>query len=262
MLELLPLPAFQDNYIWVLHDQDGRCLVVDPGEADPVKRWLAETGHSLTTILITHHHPDHVGGILSLLEDWPEASVYGPADEAIPGRHYDLSDGNRVNLSAPDISFSVIKVPGHTLGHIAFYSEDTPQPLLFCGDTLFSAGCGRLFEGTPTQMLDSLDRLATLPDDTLVCCAHEYTEANLRFCQSVLPEDPALAQRAREVASLRQRDLPSLPVTLGEEKRSNLFLRADDPALTAALTARAPETRDSREARFATLRHWKDTFQG
>ena len=262
MFELQPLPAFQDNYIWALRDPQGQSLVVDPGEAAPVKRWLSESGSSLQAILVTHHHPDHVGGINELLQDWPEATVYGPADESIPGRQHALRHGDRISLPAPALSLDVIAVPGHTLGHIAFFTDDPDTPILFCGDTLFSAGCGRLFEGTPEQMLQSLDRLAALPDSTRVCCAHEYTEANLRFCRSVLPDDDALLRREQEVRALRAKGKPSLPVSLAEEKHSNLFLRVDEPAVATALAAHNPQSDDSRSARFATLRRWKDTFRG
>ncbi|MBZ2187984.1 hydroxyacylglutathione hydrolase [Alcanivorax sp. JB21] len=261
MLTLHPIPAFHDNYIWALSDERGNALIVDPGTADPVIDYLDTHNLTLTTLLITHHHPDHTGGIQALLARSPETpiAVYGPADEQIPGRTHALHDGDSITLPAPAMRFEVIGVPGHTLGHIAFFADqrdvDEP-PLLFCGDTLFAGGCGRLFEGTPAQMLASLDRLQALPADTLVCCAHEYTVSNLRFAAAVTPDDEAVNQRLTEMVHLRDAGKVTLPSTLAEERRSNPFLRADDPDVQASV----PEARGDRNAVFAALRAWKDTF--
>lgn len=258
-MQLHPIPAFSDNYIWLLADDAGNALVVDPGDAAPVEQALAEHGLTLTAILVTHHHPDHVGGIQTLLARHP-VPVYGPADEAIPGRTHSLQDGDRLRLDAPAIEFEILHVPGHTLGHIVFFAAGHQPPLLFCGDTLFAAGCGRLFEGTAAQMLASLDRLAALPDDTLVCCAHEYTLSNLAFAQAVTPDDEAVRQRIAEMQQIREAGRPTLPVVLADERRSNPFLRVDDAALRAAVSAHAGATLASRTEIFAALRSWKDSF--
>ncbi|WP_111656498.1 hydroxyacylglutathione hydrolase [Isoalcanivorax indicus] len=265
MLTLHPVPAFADNYIWVLADAQGQALVVDPGDAAPVIDYLTDRGLALRALLITHHHPDHVGGIHALLDAARERGdgevpVYGPASETIPGRTHALEDGNTVTLSAPALHFQVLHVPGHTLGHIAFYTADTGQPVLFCGDTLFAAGCGRLFEGTPAQMHASLQRLAALPDDTRVCCAHEYTVSNLRFAQAVTPDDEAVNQRLADMVHKREAGDVTLPVTLADERRSNPFLRVGEPALQAAATRRAGHALDGDTAVFAQLRQWKDQF--
>ncbi|MCK0536453.1 hydroxyacylglutathione hydrolase [Alcanivorax quisquiliarum] len=258
-MQLHPVPAFSDNYIWLLADDAGHALVVDPGDAAPVEQALAERGLTLTAILVTHHHPDHVGGIQSLLARHP-VPVYGPADESIPGRTHSVRDGDRLRLDAPAIEFEVMHVPGHTLGHIVFFAADHEPPLLFCGDTLFAAGCGRLFEGTAAQMLASLDRLSALPDETLVCCAHEYTLSNLAFAQAVTPEDEAVLQRVAEMTAIREAGQPTLPVVLADERRSNPFLRVDEAPLQAAVNAHAGATLPSRTDVFGALRSWKDTF--
>mgnify|MGYP006291196665 CR=1 FL=1 len=257
MSELIPLPAFRDNYIWTWCDDQGRCLVVDPGEAGPVHEFLRDGRHTLTAILATHHHPDHVGGIAELVRDY-DVPVHGPAHESVPGNAQPLEDGAVVELQAPALRFRVLHIPGHTLGHIAFYSEDADPPLLFCGDTLFAAGCGKLFEGTPEQMLASLDRLAELDPDTRVCCGHEYTLNNLRFALAVTPDDDAVRKRYETVEQLRENDRVTLPSTLAEETRTNPFLRVDDAAVQTALRERAHG--NDRAALFAALRQWKDQF--
>lgn len=259
MMDLFPIPAFQDNYIWALFDDEGRCLVVDPGDAAPVEAFLAREGLELTHILITHHHPDHVGGIQALLRHH-DVPVYGPRDEQIPGRTVALSDGDRVTLEGPDVDMRVMEVPGHTLGHIAYVVDSEEPPLLFCGDTLFAGGCGKLFEGTPEQMLTSLGALSDLPGNTRVCCAHEYTLKNLQFAHAVTPRDKAVDERLSQVTRLRDENRVTLPSTLELERRTNPFLRVDDDAVRDALVARAGCDPSDRVALFAALRGWKDHF--
>lgn len=258
MPSLFPIPAFQDNYIWALHDASGSCVVVDPGDARPVEAFLQRNQLRLAGILITHHHPDHVGGIAALLEQ-RQIPVLGPAKEAIPHLSQPLHDGDQVDISGLAIKAQVIEVPGHTNGHIAYFCPQLTPATLFCGDTLFAAGCGRLFEGTPADMLTSLDRLARLPAATRVCCAHEYTLANLAFARAVTPDDPRIKARIDSVQQQRDADLPSLPTTLAEELATNPFLRVDDAALIAALSARGEAS--DRVQRFALLRQWKDGFR-
>ena len=257
-MKLVPLPAFQDNYLWVLHDGQ-RALVVDPGDAQPVLDYLQQTGLQLEAILVTHHHQDHIGGLAAVREA-TGAKVFGPAREAIPGPLRSLEQGDRVDLLG--LPFDVIDVPGHTAGHIAYY---TPRmdgaPLLFCGDTLFSGGCGRLFEGTPAQMLDSLDKLAALPADTRVCCTHEYTMANLRFARAVEPANDDLARYQRECQALRDRGEPTLPAELGEEKRINPFLRTRQPSVVGAAQAYNGADAGDEVAVFAAIRQWKNEFR-
>jgi hydroxyacylglutathione hydrolase len=258
-VQLFAIPAFTDNYIWLLADESNHCLVVDPGDAAPVERFLADNALTLSAILITHHHPDHVGGLQRLTQQWP-VPVYGPDNSAIAGITDPVHDGDRITLASPSLHFDVLEVPGHTLDHIAFYNSTLAPPLLFCGDTLFSSGCGRLFEGTPAQMDLSLQRLAALPDDCRVCCTHEYTEANLRFALAVLPNDTAFNQRNQDVAVLRAAGKPSLPSTIGIEKISNPFLRVDEKQLQSSLENELGKPLREHNQRFAALRAWKDRF--
>ncbi len=253
MFEVVRISAFKDNYIWLLR-MGGAATVVDPGDARPVLDVLDGKGWSLDTILITHHHADHQGGVADLLARFP-ATVHGPASESIHGLGVPLRGGETVSVAALDTRFQVIAVPGHTLGHVAYYGAGC----LFCGDTLFGAGCGRLFEGTAAQMADSLARLAALPDDTAVYCAHEYTEANLRFALAVEPGNAAVRQRAEQVSERRAKGLATIPSTIAIEKMSNPFLRCREPEVVATVRRREPAAKDE-EAVFAALRGWKDSF--
>ncbi|MGF6593617.1 hydroxyacylglutathione hydrolase [Pseudomonas sp. 2835] len=259
MIQIDALPAFTDNYIWLLQDAaNQRCAVVDPGDAAPVLAWLERhPGWQLSDILITHHHHDHVGGV-EQLKARTGATVYGPAHEQIPGRDKALEDNASVRVLGLD--FQIIAVPGHTLGHIAYYCPQTTTPVLFCGDTLFAAGCGRLFEGTPEQMHHSLQRLAALPAATLVYCTHEYTLSNLRFAQAVEPENPHIAQRFSDVTRLRAEDRITLPSTLALEKLTNPFLRTTETSVKEKLDERIDHLNPTPSAVFAGLRAWKDTF--
>ena len=247
--ELIALPAFADNYIWLLHD--GRdAWVVDPGDAIPVINALQGLELVLRGILVTHHHADHIDGIAGL-RPWLQGSVYGPARERIPQPFEPLSEGDQVLVL--DESFRVLDVPGHTAGHIAYLQQARhatsapPQaPLLFCGDTLFSAGCGRLFEGTPAQMARSLARLAALPAATRVCCTHEYTLSNLRFAAAVEPDNADIRQHTSHCEALRAQGRPTLPSSIGLEKQINPFLRCSVPAVVAA--AQAAEAASQKQA--------------
>ncbi len=256
-MNLVALPAFTDNYIWMLHD--GRhAVVVDPGDAAPVVQALDERALKLVGIVVTHHHGDHVGGVdaLRVRLDGP---VWGPAAERIPTPYIALGDGDAIDLLGT--RFDVIDVPGHTAGHIAYVGQpDGEAPILFCGDTLFSAGCGRLFEGTPAQMHASLARLAALPGDARVCCAHEYTLSNLRFARAVEPGNAALAAYAAQCASLRERGLPTLPGRVATEREINPFLRVHSPEVRASARAHGARDDDAVSV-FAALREWKNEFR-
>ncbi|MBS7660413.1 hydroxyacylglutathione hydrolase [Pseudomonas lalucatii] len=257
MIKIDALPAFTDNYIWLLQDAaTRRCAVVDPGDAAPVLAWLAEhPDWQLSDILVTHHHHDHVGGV-ERLKATSGARVLGPAKEQIPARDLALSEGDRVEVLGH--SFAILEVPGHTLGHIAYYQAE--QHWLFCGDTLFAAGCGRLFEGTPQQMHDSLSRLAALPAATRVYCTHEYTLSNLRFAQAVEPDNPQVAQRLEQVAAWRQAGRISLPSSLALEQATNPFLRSGEASVQARIDTREGHRARSPSEVFASLRAWKDGF--
>jgi len=255
MIQISALPAFTDNYIWLLQDPDTRrCAVVDPGDAAPVQAWLAANPDwALSDILITHHHHDHVGGV-EQLKKATDAKVYGPASETIPARDVALKDNDRISVLGWD--FEVIEVPGHTLGHIAFYH----QGLLFCGDTLFAAGCGRLFEGTPEQMHTSLTRLASLPEDTQVYCTHEYTLSNLRFAAAVEPGNSHTAARLAKVTEQRAAGIITLPSSIALEKLTNPFLRTGETSVKEKVDERNGTYNRAPSAVFAALRAWKDKF--
>lgn len=242
----------------MLHD--GReALVVDPGDAAPVRQALEARGLTLTGILVTHHHADHVGGLQDLLP-LLHGPVWGPAGEAMPVDVMPCSGGQ--SLTWNHLDFEVLDVPGHTAGHVAYFLPGTPSeaPLLFCGDTLFSAGCGRLFEGTATQMVDSLTRLAALPGATRVCCAHEYTLSNLKFALQVEPDNGELQHFARHCQSLREQGLPTLPGTLSVERAINPFLRCTQPGVVASARSQDPSVHDEISV-FAALRGWKNTYR-
>lgn len=255
MIQISALPAFTDNYIWLLQDHSTqRCAVVDPGDAAPVQAWLeAHPGWVLSDILITHHHHDHVGGVQAL-KNATNATVYGPANENIPARDQALHDNDKVSVLGWD--FDVYAVPGHTLGHIAYYYHG----LLFCGDTLFAAGCGRLFEGTPAQMHHSLSRLAALPEDTLVYCTHEYTLSNLKFAAAVEPGNPDIVARLEKVSRQRSEGIMTLPSTLALEKLTNPFLRTTETSVKQKADERNGQRNQTPSEVFAALRAWKDKF--
>lgn len=265
-VEITALPAFRDNYIWLLRAGDG-AVVVDPGDAAPVQAYLAEHGLRLTAILLTHHHNDHCGGVAELLARWPGVAVFGPAAESITGVSRALAGGEA--LAAGDLGLSlaglaplsVWSVPGHTGGHLAYHLPAAwlGREALFCGDTLFGAGCGRLFEGTPAQMVEALTRIAALPDDTAIYCAHEYTAMNLPFALAVEPDNAATAARLERVTVRRAAGLATVPLALGEEKATNPFLRWAEPAVIAAAQARGAES-EAPVAVFAAIRAWRNEF--
>ena len=252
-MNLISIPAFQDNYIWVLVDDDRRCIIVDPGESAPVLQAIEENGWHPQAILLTHHHNDHVGGVPDLVAAFPHLVVYGPAETQDKGTTQVVEEGE--NILILGYEFSVFATPGHTSGHLCFYRK----PYLFCGDTLFSGGCGRLFEGTPAQMYQSLQKINALPDDTLICCAHEYTLGNMKFAASILPDDLAILDYYQKVKELRAKNQKTLPVILKNEREINLFLRIDDIDLINKINQ---ETKlQQPEQRFAWLRSKKDNFR-
>lgn len=252
--EIVPLRAFADNYIWTIRDA-GHAAVVDPGDAQPVLDYLTHEKLQLVAILNTHHHADHVGGNAALLAK-TKVPVYGPHDERIAQVSVRLADGQRFTLPHFNIEMETLEIPGHTRSHIAFHGDG----LLFCGDTLFAAGCGRLFEGTPRQMHDSLTRLARLPDATRVYCGHEYTLSNLKFARAVEPDNRQLPELETRMQALRARDQPTLPSTIAQEKATNPFLRVTEPAIIRSAGIRAAKTLADPVSVLAEIRDWKNNF--
>jgi len=264
LLQVWPIPVFDDNYIWCIHDGES-ALVVDPGDAVPVLRYLQEQKLILTGILVTHHHTDHTGGILQILGSLNSAiPVYGPATTDIPGRTQGVMEGDVLEIVAPRISLKVLEVPGHTLSHVAYFANmqaNVVEPMLFCGDTLFASGCGRLFEGTPTQMSESLAKFAALPKNTLVYCAHEYTLSNIRFALAVEPNNANLISWSKRAQELRDKCLPTVPTTIGQELQVNPFMRCDaKEVIQSALSVSGETSLPSPAHVLAVIRAWKDRF--
>lgn len=262
MPEIIPVASLTDNYIWILSgdadDSENRDVwVVDPGDHRPVEQWLAETERQLAGILVTHHHWDHVDGIAPLKSQ--QTPVLGPGGERFKGTTQILSAGDLVEL--PWCNLQVMEVPGHTLNHLAYFAaEGFSTPVLFCGDTLFSAGCGRLFEGTPEQMYHSLQQINQLPGDTQIYCTHEYTLANLKFALAVEPGNTAAAEHLKRCQKLREEGKPTLPTSLAQERQINPFLRSSEPTLINSCEEKFQTKIDSPAQCFALTRQWKDEF--
>ena len=251
-MNLTSIPALQDNYIWTLTDDDNKCLIVDPGEAQPVLDKIRANHWQPVAILLTHHHHDHVGGVDELLQHYPDLMVFGPQETADKGAKRIVAEGDE--FAVLGLTFHVIATPGHTLGHISYFSA----PYLFCGDTMFSGGCGRLFEGTAEQMFKSFQKLNQLPADTLVCCAHEYTLSNMKFAAAILPHDPKILARYQQIKDLRAENRITLPTKLALEREINLFLRTQDTDLQQALGTNVSSS--ALWQTFADLREKKDRF--
>jgi hydroxyacylglutathione hydrolase len=251
-LNIEPIPAFETNYIWALHDGT-RCALVDPGSSPEALAFLQDHGLTLCALILTHHHHDHIGGVDDILRHHP-VPTWGPKDVRIPQVTHPVGEGDRAHVPELGLEFSVLETPGHTTTHIMYYNDD----ILLAGDTLFSIGCGRLFEGTPEQMQHSLDKLRPLPDSTLVYCAHEYTTDNCRFARQVEPDNPTLTARQDQATKLRAENQVTIPSTLAEERAANPFLRTREPAVIEAANNREPGTGKSPEAVFGVIRRWKD----
>lgn len=256
LLRVTPIPAFDDNYLWLISNDKGEASIVDPGDPDVVLKALKQQELSLSAILITHHHSDHIGGVERLV-GITGATVYGPAGEDIPCISHKLLNNNKINILGD--MCEVIYTPGHTLGHIAYYFPN--QAALFCGDTLFVAGCGRLFEGTAAQMFDSLTRLAALPPQTKIYCAHEYTLSNLRFAKTVEPDNQAINDKITRCQQMRHDGLATVPSTIKEELATNPFLRSHEPSVIQAAQRRVDRNTLSAVDVFTIIREWKDNFR-
>ena len=254
MINIEPIAAFSDNYIWLLSTNEGS-IVIDPGESKSLLKILKENKLDLRAILITHHHFDHTGGIEEILSEI-SIDVYGPKNN-IASINKRLVGGSKINLLG--IEFEVIEIPGHTLDHIAYYSKNNGQPILFCGDTLFAGGCGRVFEGTFEQMHNSLSILKKLPLNTKIYCGHEYTESNLAFAKNVEPLNENIISRYNEILNLRKQGIPSLPSTIGVELQTNPFLRVDTEEVQEMILKKFNTPKDDEEV-FTALRQWKDNF--
>ena len=262
-VNITPIKAFSDNYIWAITNKQVATLV-DPGDASVCIEFLEKNTLTLTSILITHHHSDHTGGINQLVDycqqkKW-SLTVYGPANENIPQCDVKLNENDSVVLDELNINFRIIDLPGHTAGHIAYFATDHVMPILFCGDTLFSAGCGRLFEGSPEQMLNSLTKLADLPENTQVYCTHEYTQANLAFALTVEPNNQALVTYNKKVNELRSKGYATIPSTIELEKQINPFLRCYKQSVQASAQQFATDSNGTPQDTFTTIRRWKDQF--
>jgi len=254
-----PIEAFNDNYIWLIDDGHFAC-VIDPGDATPIIAVINQDRLKLTHILLTHHHHDHVGGVNALVQAY-NAQVWGPAGEILPQCDHALVENDNVSLDQPNLNFKVLDIPGHTAGHIAFTGSINQQPVVFCGDTLFAGGCGRIFEGTPAQMFASLNKLAQLSGETRVYCAHEYTLANLKFALAVEPRNADLVTRYEETQSLRRNQLPTVPSTVALERATNPFLRAHEPEVYLSAQHHQAHYAQQPVETFTILRSWKNNFK-
>ena len=258
-LQIVPIPAFKDNYIWAIYKSDAKeIILVDPGDAAPCIQFIEHHKLTLNAILITHHHPDHVGGLSNLITKFPDVAIYGPQEAHNKGVTTILNHNEELTFDALDLKFRVSHVPGHTLGHIAYFCEK--EAILFCGDTLFSGGCGRLFEGTHEQLQHSLTHLASLPSNTKVYCTHEYTLANLNFALTVEPSNLDLVNYYNQVTRLREQNLATLPSTIGLERSINPFLRCEQPEIIESTECYTDERQPDPLAVFTALRQWKDNF--
>lgn len=256
MLNVKPIPAFSDNYIWMLNnDEQKQVVFVDPGEATQILHLIETQSIRPVAILLTHHHADHTGGISEILNTFPDIKIYGPANEKIPSITHPLNEGDEVTLPEINARFKVLDVPGHTSGHIAYYG----QGLLFCGDTLFACGCGRVFEGTMAQMENSLRKIASLPAETMLYCAHEYTLDNIGFAKWVEPENKNLLQRETEDVEKQEKGIPTVPSTLDMELKTNPFLRYKIPEVIQAAENFSGKKLTTNAEVFGALRYWKDS---
>lgn len=254
--KIAAIRALKDNYIWAIHGENRTVTVVDPGQAQPVIAYLTENQYTLDTILLTHHHADHTGGVQDLLKQYPNVAVYGSLIDRVPGITHFVQENDTIALTTLPFTFTVLNLPGHTLGHIGFYGND----LLFCGDTLFSAGCGRLFEGTYAQLYHSLEKLRQLPLHTHIYCAHEYTLSNLRFAQAVEPNNLAITRHSETVLEYLRQNQPSLPSSVQLEQTINPFWRCQESTVMTAVQEHSGLSLHDPLSIFTHLRKWKDQF--